>query len=930
MPVRTTIGITVILAGLVAAATSTPALLARQSPAIDIDFSPALRWRPLGPTTAGRITALDGVADKPGTFYAAAAGGGLWKTTDFGASWQPAFDAAPAGMVSAVAVAPSRSDLIYAAAAPSSTPATAPGDTLHRSTDAGATWQTVGAPAAGTITDIAVDPRIESSLFIAVPASGTPDRQGVFHSIDGGQTFDRVLDVRADDVTIVAHPGRSGTFFVVATADDRGTARLFRSTDDGRTWQPALATVPPPGVDAATWLSLAVAPDSGDAFLLVARASGAAALYRSDDVAQSWSLVNDNVPADATTRPRIAIAPADRLHLAAGGVWESTDGGVTLTAIDGMPRDAGASRIWQHPSLAGVMAVAGPAGSLITVNGGRTWSRDAGPPSADVSRVIADTAFPYRVCATLAPFTACRPHGADDVQAPAWHRLPPWAGVVTPDPLDPDVLVSGAAIRWDRRTQQAVDIAWSPEVSTVAPHAVMVFAPDGRTLYAASRAVWQSTNGGLAWAQASPDFSGGNAAARISALAVSPVDPRALWVGLDNGRVHTTGDAGTTWVEAATPIMGTGTVIRSLEPSRFDSRSAYVIAAADDGDGRRRSRLLRTRDGGATWVDIGSHVSAGGNVHVVREDALRRGLLFAGTDQSVVVSFDDGERWQSLGLNLPPTSVRDLAIRDADLIAATGGHGVWLLDDLSPLRQLTPDVARADVFLFRPTPTWRVRAAGPDDQSLDPAGATHAHFTYLLSDANQDDVTIDVIETATGDVLRRFSNRPDPDRGQIALASGPGLHRVTWDLRYPPPVTRHPGSAPGVRVMPGVYQVRLTAGGRSIRQALSIRMDPRVRASVADLTVQRDLGRALDAARAALEDAMMVASPASDQARTPTPSARALLDELDRLTRVLQQADVRPSARVEAAIEDAIDRVTRLIGSGVQQSMNPLASTGAR
>src|SRR5690606_12095740 len=399
----------------------------------------------------------------------------------------------------------------------------------------------------------------------------------------------------------------------------------------------------------------------------------------------------------------------------------------------------------------------------------------------------------------------CRPHRSDDVQAPAWHRLPPWAGVVTPDPLDPDVLVSGAAIRWDRRTQQAVDIAWSAEAPMVAPAAVMVFAPDGRTLYAASRAVWRSTNGGLAWAQASPDLSaGGPSGARISALAVSPVDPRALWVGLDNGRVHATRDAGTTWVARATPAAGPGTSTRALDPSRFDSRSAYGIAEADDAAGRRRSRLLRTRDGGATWVDIGSHVGAGGNVHVVREDALRRGLLFAGTDQSVVVSFDDGERWQSLRLNLPPTSVRELAIRDADLIAATGGHGVWILDDLSPLRQLTPDVARADVFLFRPTPTWRVRATGPDDQSLDPADETHAHFTYLLSDANEDEVTIDVIETATGDVLRRFSNRPEPDRGQIALASGPGLHRVTWDLRYPSPVARHPGSAPGVRVLPGV------------------------------------------------------------------------------------------------------------------------------
>jgi hypothetical protein len=425
--------------------------------------------------------------------------------------------------------------------------------------------------------------------------------------------------------------------------------------------------------------------------------------------------------------------------------------------------------------------------------------------------------------------------------------------------------------------------------------------------------VWRTTTGGQAWTEISPPLvaaakSDGNDS-RVSALAVSPIDTRTIWAGTSDGQVHVTRDAGTRWARATPVDLPAASRTLGLEASRFDVNSAYLTVAHADGT----SWLLRTRDSGATWVDVTSTLPRGANVVAVREDPFRRGLLLLATDRSVFFSIDDGEVWQSLQLNLPDVPVRDVTIRDADVLIATRGRGIWVLDDVSPLRQFTADVGRAEAFLFRPAPVWRVRASAdaPPDRNPSETPGGMAVLSYAIGPATAGPVTLEIIETVTGYVIRRFSSEPSGRQpGDPLLTRTPGLNRVRWDLRYarPDPDTDAPL---GARVLPGTYQVRLTAGTRSIRQAITVRMDPRIRVPAADLGAQRTLARAVDDRREELARAIDTV--------VETGAARAALvasrDELRRIARAINDADVRPSAAVEAATAAALDRATTALAS---------------
>lgn len=896
---------------------------AAQTAPFDLDMAAALTWRPLGPFSAGRVTAIDGDVSRPGLFYAAAAGAGVWRTTDYGLSWTPVFDAPPVGSVSAIAVAASQPGIVYIAAG--SDPVaddTRPGSTVYGTIDDGTTWQNVDLPSRQHVSSIAVDPVDHRRLFVAVQAatSMSDGPQGVFRSTDAGVTFERVLDVGITDLAV--HPGRPTIVFALRStpnahdASEGGGAGLFRSADGGATWQRSEQGLPALGAIEPAHLSLAAVPNAPQAFVLVTRRDGAA-LYRTDDFGGRWTPVDTPAipPATETASPQIAMSSSGTIHLVAGDLWESRDGGATFTRTVGFPDGRDDSLVWHHPSMAGVMIVAGRTGAVATVNGGATWSPETSLPTAGVERVSVDTSFPYRICAAQPSITRCTPNRNDRGGSSVhdWQPLPPGlAGPVTPDPLEAEVVFGGDVIRFDRRTGQSLDVGrTNAPIGSDHPPVALAFSPDGRALHAGAQSVWRTINGGLAWTELSPDLTADAGAparsARISALAVSPIDARTIWAGIDDGRVHVTRDGGTTWTEGQPPVGTAPAAIRWIEPSRFDTNSVYVVVTSA-GANLSGPHLLRTRDNGRTWIDIGANLLDAGAIHTVREDPFRRGLLFAGTDRSVAVSFDDGERWQPLQLNLPATPVRDVVIKDADLIVGTGGRGVWVLDDISPLRQITTDIARTNVFLFRPAQAWRVRATGVDAPASSSHASSGAWLTYLLGENAPGDVTLEIIETATGDVIRRFSS--SNTAGSLPLPAGPGLRRVFWDLRYPPPEPDRPDRTPGTFVLPGTYQVRLTAGGQTVRQAVSIRMDPRIRTSVVDLTAQRDLGRAIDATRAALHAAIADRRPAD-----VPPGFTSVLDELHQLARVLQRADVRPSARLEAAAESAIARATTALGA---------------
>jgi hypothetical protein len=532
------------------------------------------------------------------------------------------------------------------------------------------------------------------------------------------------------------------------------------------------------------------------------------------------------------------------------------------------------------PSIAGALLrdlTWRPIGPLGT---GAVASSGEGRADLTFASARTDTAFPYRVCGgqmnTGSVCVASR-GGPGQGLVRDWEPLG-LAGMVAPDPADPDViygaLPSGRLGRFDRRTGQTQDVSPPSRARFRAgPGSPILFSPtDSRTLYFAADTLWRTANGGVNWAEISPGFAGERGV--ISTLAPSPVDARVIWAGTDTGVIQVTRDAGTTWRDVTPSAVAPQAAISRLAASHFDTGTAYaVVNARRDGD--PRPNLHRTRDGGVTWVEVAAGLPPDEPVHAVQEDALRRGLLFAATGRAVYVSFDDGDRWQSLQQNMPASPVRDLTIKDSDLVIATSGRGFWILDDISPLRQITPDVARADAFLFRPAITWRtqrMRAPGaaiaPDADAL-PQAPDGVALAYLIGAGVSGAVTLEIIETTTGEVIRRFSSAaataPTADAvgaaSDLRLDASAGLHRVVWDLRYDPPPLPPPASGAGqprpgetgaglhgAFVLPGTYQVRLTVGARALRQAVVVRMDPRVRASIVDLTLQYKLSRALDEA----------------------------------------------------------------------------------
>jgi hypothetical protein len=551
-----------------------------------------------------------------------------------------------------------------------------------------------------------------------------------------------------------------------------------------------------------------------------------------------------------------------------------------------------------------------------------TW-RQLGLEGADVSRVAADAAYPARACATSAGSIRCATIQSG-AESRAWEVLPVGDdGPVTPDGVDADVFYTASVRRFDRRTGQAPFVG--PELADQmrgrgAP-AVMAVSGDGRTLFAGLRAIWRTTNGGQSWNAVSGDLTGdagpADAAARITALAVSPIDSRIIWAGTSPGAVHVTRDGGATWAAVTPQALGPASHVTGLEPSRFDPQSAYLTATSGPG---QPSSLWRTRDRGASWIAVSQTLPETAGVRAVREDIFRRGLLFAATDRSVFFSIDDGDAWQSLQSNLPAVAVNDVIIRDADIIVATRGRGVWVLDDFSPLRQITADVLRANAFLFRPPQTWRARAVpfvgSPASATADmPWNAGGVAISYLVGRSTTGPIQIELIETVTGEVIRRFTSDPAGRQlGEAPLSIEPGLRRVVWDLRYARPEA-DPAAPPGARVLPGTYQVRLTIGGQSSRQSVAVRLDPRVRASALDLSAQRTLARAIDRRRAdvartleALEAAAVTTGPPTlTRAREDLRESR---DELRRLTRAVNEIDDRPSAALDAAAAAALARAT--------------------
>lgn len=882
------------------------------------DFKQALHWRSIGPFRGGRTRAVAGVPSQPNVFYIAQVNGGVWKTTDYGRTWTPIFDDQPTGSVGSIAVAGSNPNVIYVGSGEGlHRPDLSVGDGVYKSTDAGRTWTHLGLRDGQQIAQIAVDPKNADRLFVAVAGHpyGPNEERGIYRSTDGGRSFEKVLykDEDTGGADVAVDPSETNTVYASLWEAREGPwengswngpgGGIFKSTDGGTTWRQLTKGLPEGVVQA----NLAIAPSSTNRLFASVASMTGANLYRSDDGGESWTV------ATADPRPAIRIGGgdlpvprfdpknADVLYSASIVCWKSTDGGKTWTGIRGAPGGDDYQNVWINPNNTDIILLGSDQGAIITVNGGQSWSSWYNQPTAQLYHVGADNDFPYRVCSGQqeSGSVCLKSRGEDgEITFRDWHPVAAEEyGYVTPDPLDPEIVFGGKLTRYDRRTSQAQNILPKPFRSVdfrMLRTEPVIFSPvDPHVLYFAANTLWKTKDGGQTWEQISPDLtrktfdmpaSVGKYRSQptaqpiqrgvIYAVAPSPLDINRIWAGTDDGLIHLTVDGGAHWSDTTPAQVSAWQKISIIDASHFDAQTAYAAVNTIRLDDLR-PHIYRTHDGGKSWAEIRNGIPDGETVNVVREDTMRKGLLFAGTERAVYVSFDDGDHWQTLRLNMPATSVRDLIVKDDDIVVATHGRGFWILDDITPLRQLDAKIESSNAFLFRPQTALRVRWNTNPDTPLPPDVAAGenppdgAVLDYYLGKPAKGPITLEILDAETK-VVRSYSSEDqepptDPTlniptywiRPPQKLSREPGVHRFLWDMHYQPipnvrpdypiaAVYRNTPPAPtSPWGMPGQYTVVLTVNGERYTQPLTVKMDPRVKTSTADLGKQFALSRQL-------------------------------------------------------------------------------------
>jgi photosystem II stability/assembly factor-like uncharacterized protein len=897
-------------------------IIAAGSSALAQQFNPelfkSLHWRSIGPFRGGRTRAVAGVPSQPNVFYIAQVNGGVWKTEDYGHTWTPIFDDQPTGSVGCIAVAASDPNIIYVGSGEGlQRPDLSVGDGIYKSVDAGKTWTHQGLRDGQQIPQIAVDPRDANRILVAV--AGHPyaanEERGIFRSSDGGKTFEKVLykDENVGGADVLFDPKNPDIAYASLWEARQGPwengawngpgGGIFKSTDNGKTWQQLGGGLPAGIVQA----NLSIAPSNTDRLMASVAVQGGVNLYRSDDAGSTWAIITkDPRPAGRIGGGDLCVTRFDpnnpEVVIVASTVsWKSVDGGKTWAAFRGAPGGDDYQNVWINPNNSDVIILGSDQGAVITPNGGRTWSSWYNQPTAQMYHVSADNAFPYRLCSGQQESgSACVASRGNDgeITFREWHPVSAEEyGYVVADPLDPDIVYGGKLTRYDRRTSQAQNIMPKPfrsaDFRVVRTQPVLFSPVDPHLLYFATNTLWKTRDGGRNWDQISPDLTRktfevpdtiGKFRSQptaqptqrgvIYAVAPSPLDINLIWAGTDDGLIHRTIDGGKTWSDVTPKQLKPWMKVSILDASHFDKNTAYAAINTlrlDD----LRPHIYRTRDGGANWTEINNGIPDGEPTDVVREDPERKGLLFAGTERAVHVSFDDGEHWQSLRLNMGATSIRDLIIKGDDLAVGTHGRGFWILDNITPLRQLQDSIVRSPAHLFKPQTAYRVRWNTNSDTPLPPdtpAGENPpdgAMIDFYLGAATSGVVTLE-IKDAQGQIVRRYSsNDPVPVddpalnippywvRPPQKLSNGAGMHRFLWDFHLEPvpgvppqyPISAvYKNTAPDPTspwAMPGKYTVVLTAGGKKYEQLLTLVMDPRVKTSTADLAEQYKLSKQL-------------------------------------------------------------------------------------
>src|SRR5262245_50261076 len=851
------------IAGVIAAILLALPLVAQTK--FDPSMFTAMRWRNIGPNRGGRVTAVAGVAQKPLVYYFGATGGGVWKTDDGGLNWNPISDGfLKSGSIGAIEVSQADPNVIYVGTGEACIRSNfAEGDGVYKSTDAGQTWTNVGLKETRQIGRIRIHPKNPDVVYVAALGDAfVPNVQrGVFRSKDAGKTWEKVLFIDdttgAADIAIDESNPRiiyAGFWHVrrkpwgMCSGGESGG--LYKSTDGGDTWS-ELTNGLPKGVRGRIGVTISPANPARVWAIVEARDGG---MFRSDDAGKSWTKVNDE--ARIRDRPwyysHIYADPrnADTVYVLALQIYKSIDGGRTYQVVRAPHNDH--HDLWIDPENPARMINSNDGGANVTMNGGLSWTTQDNQPTAQFYHVITDNQFPYRVYGSQQDNSSVSvAHDRNEFYAVGGGE----AGYIAPDPRDGNIVYAGSyyglLTRYDHRTGQTQNISvWPESPGGRAAGDVkyrfqwtfpIVISPnDAATIYAGANVLFKSTDEGRSWTAISGDLTrndkttlgpsggtltGDNSSAdfygTIFTVAESPKAKGMIWSGSDDGLVQLTEDGGRTWRNVTPRAMGDFTRIHMIEASSYEAGVAYV-ATSRYQLGDRKPYIYKKTDSGRNWTSITSGIPDGSFVRVVREDPVRKGLLYAGTEHGVFVSFDSGASWQSLTFNLPEVPITDLAIKDGDLVASTQGRAFWILDDISPLRQIA-DRSVTTAQLFKPREAYRTRNG-------------RASVYYLLPAANRGPVTLEFLDAA---------GKPITTAKNISLK--PGLNRFDWDMRYPDASPAPPGHVifggdlSGPVAVPGRYQVRLTAGGAPLTESFEIRKDPRLSTTDQDFQKQFEL-----------------------------------------------------------------------------------------
>jgi photosystem II stability/assembly factor-like uncharacterized protein len=939
-----------------------------------------MRWRMIGPTRGGRTRAACGVASQPNVFYMGAVNGGVWKTDDFGRTWTPIFDEQPTQSIGAIVVAPSDPNVVYASSGEGlARPDLSVGDGIYKSMDAGKTWTHLGLRNGQGIPGLAVDPRDVNRIFAAVLGHpyGANEERGIYLSTDGGQNWQKVLskgaNVGGSDVEIdPANPDvvyaslwevRLGPWEDGNEYQGSGGG-LFKSSDGGKTWRPATNGLPKGIIQ--TYVAIAPSqPSRLYATVASERIDNAPGselgVYRSDDAGENWQrITTDGRPAQRIGGgdlpvPKVDPKNPDVVYVASTVTMKSSDGGKTWMSFRGAPGGDDYQNLWINPNYPNIILLVSDQGALVSVNTGKTWSSWYNQATAQLYHVQTSYSFPYLVCSGQQDSgSVCVSSRGNDgeITFRDWHPVGVIEyGYAAPDPLNPDIIYGAGrseVSRYSLTTGQVQNVTpipvGNPKYRADRTQPILFSPVDPHILYYAANYLFKTTDEGNTWQTISPDLSRGHAGIPPSLGNTASKDPNAdkqrgviyalsasfknvdtLWAGTDDGLIWTTRDGGANWKNVTPPELTQWSKVTQIEVSHFDDDSAYASVSRFRIDDVR-PYIYRTRDAGKTWRLITNGIPDDAPVDTVREDPVRKGLLFAGTEKSVWVSFDDGDHWQSLQLNLPHTAMRDLWIHDDDLIVSTHGRSFWILDDITPLRQVNESVEKAEAFLFKPGTAYRVRRDTNPDTPIPPDEPTAqnppdgAVIDYFLGQAASGPVTLEILD-AQGKVVRRYASTDKPERTDEelakqliplywvrmpkALSGAAGMHRWVWDLhyatpfstRYDYPISAIPGDTPrapqGPLALPGKYTAKLTMNGHMYSETVTVKMDPRVK------TTQEGLAQQFQ-----METRLASIMTESSQAVTQARSVREQIQKLG-----------KPSGPVGETIAALDKRLTALLGA---------------